>query len=151
VVIVDVHHRLVACGTLEEKLKCFLEGKSLAAGRFAGVKLVVFLVPKPRLQFFENPSLLVKDEAFQLVGLESPVENKPACFFVARPPKRHKGVIVKSVERLANRVKTYFGLIRDLKARGLVNLFKNLNYPDSFFTKQSNDIIQRPVIRKEQF
>jgi hypothetical protein len=42
-------------------------------------------------------------------------------------------------------------LIRDLKARGLVNLFKNLNYPDSFFTKQSNDIIQRPVIRKEQF
>ena len=132
-------HRLVACGTLEEKLKCFLEGKSLATGRFATVKLVAFLIPKPGFQFFENSALLVKDEAFQLVGLESPVENKPACFFIAIPSKTHKGVVVESVERLANRVKTNFGLIRDLDVRGLVNTFKDLGNSDSVFTEQSND------------
>jgi hypothetical protein len=86
VAIGDVTHWLVACGTLEEKLKGFLEGKSLAAGRFAAVELVAFLIPKPGFKFFKNPSLLVKDETFQLVGLEPPLEDKPACFFVTRPP-----------------------------------------------------------------
>jgi len=101
-VVGDVAHWLVACGTLEEKLKSFLEGKSFAAGRFAAVKFVAFLIPKPSFKFFKNASLLVKDEAFQLVGLESPVEDKPTCFFVAGPPESHKGVVVESIEYLTN-------------------------------------------------
>ena len=136
-----MHNWLVACGALEEKLKCFLERKSLATGRFAAVKIVVFLVPKSGFQFFENTVLLVKDKAFQLVGLESPVVNKPACFFVAGLPESHKGVVVESVERLANSVKTYFGLIRDLDVRDLVNPFKDLANSNSVFTKQSNDLL----------
>jgi len=136
-----MHHWLVACGTLEEKLKCFLERKSFATGRLADVKLVAFLIPKPGFKFFKNTALLVKDEAFQLVGLESPVVNKPACFLVARLSKTHKGVVVKSVERLANRVKTYFGLIRNLDVRDLVNPFKDLDNSNSVFTKQSNDLL----------
>jgi len=139
VAIVDVHHWPVACGTLEEELKCFREGKSLATGRFATVKLVAFLIPKPGFKFFKNTSLLVKDEAFQLVGLESPVENKPACFFIASPSETHKGVVVESVERLANSVKTNFSLIHNLDVRDLGNTFKDLGNSDSVFTKQSND------------
>jgi len=95
--------------------------------------------------------ILVKDEAFQLVGLESSVINKPACFFVAGPPESHKGVVVKSIKCLANSVKTYFCLIRNLEIRGLVDFFRNLNYSDSFFAKQRSDILQRVVIHKEQF
>ena len=149
--VVDVHHWLVACGTLEEKLKGFLERKSLAARCLASVKFVAFLVLKPGFKFFKNTALLVKDEAFQLVGLESPVKNKPACFLVTKPLETHEGVVVKSVERLANSVKTYFCLIHNLDVRDLVNLFKNLNYSDSFFAKQCSDILQRLVIHKEQF
>ena len=70
-----MHHWFVADGTFEEELKCLFEGESLAAWRLAAVKLVAFLIPKPGFQFFKNPALLVKNEAFQLVGLESPVEN----------------------------------------------------------------------------
>ena len=138
--IVDVHHWLVACGTLEQKLKCFLEGKSLAAGRFATVKLVAFLILKPGFKFFENTSLLVEDEASQLVGLESPVINKPACFFVTRLSKSHKGVVVKSVEGLANSVKTNFSLIHNLDVRDLINSFKDLNDPNSVFSEQRGDL-----------
>ncbi len=138
--IVDVHHWPVACGTLEEKLKCFLEGKSLATGRFAAVKLVAFLVPKSGFQFFKNTALLVKDEAFQLVGLESPVENKPACFFVTRPSETHKGVVVKSVKRLANRVKTYLRLIHYINIYDLVNPLEDLNDPNSVFSEQRGDL-----------
>ena len=100
---------------------------------------MAFLIPKPGFQFFTNTTLLVKDETFQLVGLEPPLENKPACFLIAIPSKTHKGVVVESVERLANSVKTNFSLIRDLDVRGLVNTFKDLGNSDSVFTKQSND------------
>jgi len=87
--VIDVHHWFVTYGTLEEKLECLCEGESLAAGRLAGVERVAFLVFKSGFQFFEDPSLLVYDEAFQLVWLESPVEDKPACFFVAGLPESH--------------------------------------------------------------
>jgi hypothetical protein len=45
---------------------------------------VAFLVLKPGFQFFEDPLLLVYDEGSQLVGLDSPVEDELAGFFVAR-------------------------------------------------------------------
>ncbi len=128
-------HWLVACGTLEEEFKCFSECISLATGRFATVELVVFFVPKPCFQFFKNTTLLVEDEAFQLVGLEPPMENKPACFFVTGSPKPHERVVVKSVKGLANGVKAYFGLIRDLDVRDLVNTFEDFGNSDCVFPK----------------
>ena len=51
-VVVDVHHRFVAGGTFEEKLKCLFEGESLATWRLTGVELVAFLIFKPGFQFF---------------------------------------------------------------------------------------------------
>ena len=81
-----------------------------------------------------------EDKAFQLIGLEPPVENKPACFFVTRPSKTHKGVIVKSVERLANSVKTNFSLIRNLDVYDLVNPLEDLNDSNSFFSEQRGDL-----------
>jgi len=140
-VVIEVHHWFVADGTLEEELRCLLEGESLAAGRLAAVKLVAFLVLKPGFQFFKYTALLVQDEAFQLVGLESPVEDKPACFFVARLPERHKGVVIESVERPANRVEAYLGFIRYLVVCNLVNPSEDLNDSNSVLAEQRSDLL----------
>jgi hypothetical protein len=68
-VIVEVHHWFVAHGTLEEKLKCLFEGKSLAVRRLATVKIVTLLVLKSGFKLFENVPLHGCDETSKLVGL----------------------------------------------------------------------------------
>jgi len=55
------------------------------------------------------------------------VIDKPMRFFVVVLLERHEGVVVESVERLANHDKTYFGLIRDLVVHNLINSFENLD------------------------
>ena len=141
VAIVEVRHWLVACGTLKEKLKCFPEGKSLAARSFAPVELVALLISEPGFKFFKNTALLVEDETFQLVGLESPMENKPPCFFVTRPSKTYKRVIVESVKRLPNRVETHLRLSRYVDIYDLVNPLEDLNDPNSVFSEQRCDLL----------
>lgn len=74
---------------------------------------------------------MFKDRAFQLVRLEFPVEDKPACFFVAGLPESHEGVVAQSVERLTNHVETYLDFIRYLinPFEGLDTLVKRTLYP----------------------
>ena len=136
-----MHHWFVADGTFKEKLKGLCEGESLAAWRLAAVKLVAFLVFKPDFQFLKNKSLLVLDKAFQLVWLESPVEDKPACSFVAGPPESHDGVVIETVERLTNHFELYLGFIRYLNIYNLVNTFEDLNYSNSVLAEQHSHLI----------
>jgi len=140
-VVVEVHHWLVAVGTFKEKLKCLFKGESLAAGRLADVELVAFLILKSGFQFFEDSSPLVYDEAFQLVGLESPVKDKPACFLVAGLPESNEGVVVESVERLANHVEAYLGFIRYLNICNLVNSLEGLNYSNNVLAEQRSHLL----------
>jgi len=140
-VVVDVHHWFVAGGTFKEKLKCLLEGEPLAAWRLTGVELVAFLIFKSSFQFFEDPSPLVYDEAFQLVGLESPVEDKPARFLVAGLSETNEGVVIESVERLTNHVEAYLGFIRYLKICNLMNPFEGLNYSNSVLAEHRSHLL----------
>jgi len=83
----------------------------------------------------------VCDESSKLVGLESPVIDKPACFFVAGPPERHEGVVVEPVECLTNQVEAHLGFIRYLIICDLVNPFEGLNYSNSILSKPRNDLL----------
>ena len=89
-----MHHWLVACRALEQKIKGFLERKSPTAGRLAAVKLMILLVLKSGFKLFENVQLLGCDEPSKLVGLESPMKYEPARFSVAGPPEGYEGVVV---------------------------------------------------------
>jgi hypothetical protein len=73
--------------------------------------------------------------------LESPVEDKPTCFFVAGPPESHDGVVAESVECLANQVEAYSGFIRYLIICNLVNLFEGFNYSNNVLSEQRNDLV----------
>jgi len=73
-------------------------------------------------------ALLVYDEAFQLVGLESPVEDKPTCFFIAGLSESNEGMVVESVKRLTNHFELHLGFVRYLNICDLVNPCKDLNY-----------------------
>ena len=86
-------------------------------------------------------TLLVLDKAPQLVRLESPVEDKPACFFVAGLPESHEGVIIETVERLTNHFELYLGFIRYLNIYNLVNPFKDLSYSNSVLAEQRSHFI----------
>jgi len=136
-----VRHWFVAGGTFEEKLKCLFEGESLAAWRLAGVELVAFLIFKPDVQFFQNMALLVYDEAFQLVGLESPVEDKPTCFFVAGLSESNEGMVVESVKRLTNYFELYLGFVRYLNICNLVNPLEDLNYSNGVLAEQRSHFL----------
>lgn len=86
-------------------------------------------------------SPLVKDKALHLVWLESPVEDKTACFFVAGLPERHEGMVVETVERLSNHVEAHLGFIRYLNIYNLVNPFEDLNYSNSVLSEQRDDLL----------
>jgi hypothetical protein len=44
---------------------------------------MILLVFKTNVEFLKNSSFLAQDKAFELVGLELPMEYEPACFWVA--------------------------------------------------------------------
>ena len=76
-----------------------------------------------------------------MVGSESPVEDKPACFLVAGLPESHEGVVVEPVERLANHVEAYLGFIRYLNICNVVNPLEDLNYLNSVLAEQHSHLL----------
>lgn len=84
--VVVVFLRLVAFWASEDAFCCFFEGKALASGRLATIEVMVLFIVEPSLELLEDPSLLVRQEAVDLVWPKSPVKDEPSSIFVTVSP-----------------------------------------------------------------
>src|SRR3972149_9462660 len=101
-----MRQRLPTGGTMKNQFNRFFKGHPFASRSAARVEIMILLIFQSDVEFFEHPTFLAQNEAFELVGLQSPMENKPTRLRVTGSPQAHQRMVIKVIEYLTNRVKS---------------------------------------------
>ena len=87
---------------MENKLNSLLKRDTLTSCSATIVEVMVPLVLQPHRQLLQNSPFLAQYEAFKLVRLKSPMENKPSSLRISSPTEAYKGMVVQLVENFAD-------------------------------------------------